>query len=222
MVEISVIIPVYNGEKTLKRAIDSVLNQSFKSDNYELVVVNDGSTDRTGKILETYGGRIRTISQRNKGFLEAAITGFHNANGKYIIKLDADDEFDKDILAQMHSVMEKNSNAGFVYSDYYECDATTNKRKLVRTGDNIFNTVAIGIMYRRFVLDEVGFYDKSMVFAEYDLLMRVMKKYKGMHISKPLFTYYRSGSSITANKDFIDKAMAQLREKYGELPIRKY
>jgi glycosyltransferase involved in cell wall biosynthesis len=222
LVEISIIIPVYNGEKTIKRAIDSVLNQSTESDKYELIVVNDGSTDATGKILEEYGSSIRMISQTNKGFLEAAITGFKNAKGKYLIKLDADDEFNRDILKEMCSTMEANLSIGFVYSDYYEFDVVKNKKKTVSTKENIFNTVAIGIMFRKSVLDDVGFYDKSMVFAEYDLLMRVMKKYNGTHIPKPLFTYYRSGSSITADKEFINKAMTQLREKYGELPIRKY
>lgn len=220
MVEISIIIPVFNGEKTIERALKSAINQDFEK-KYEIIIINDGSTDKTSEILEKYKDKINIINQKNQGYLQAAIKGFQNSNGKFIIKLDADDEFEKNILSELYSSLEDESVA-FAYPDYYEFNEETKEKKLIETGKNIFNTVAIGILFRKSVLEKLGFYDKNILFAEYDLLIRIMKKYKAKHVCKPLFTYYRSGKSITSKKDFITKAMDQIKKKYGEIPVRTY
>ena len=90
---ISVIIPVYNTEKYIKRCLESVVNQSFK--NIEIVIVDDCSPDNSHSIIESYqknDSRIKYIKHpHNKGLLWARITGIRNATGKYILHLDADD-----------------------------------------------------------------------------------------------------------------------------------
>lgn len=220
MVQISVIMPVYNGEKTIDRALKSIIGQTLKANKYEIIVVNDGSTDKTLKVLETYKDKIKLINQKNKGYIAAAIRAYEEAQGNYVIKLDADDEFEKNCLVEMYNLIEKEKVA-FVYSDYYEKDEN-GRVKLINTKDNIFNTVAIGIMFHKDILKKVGFYDKNLIFPEYDLLIRILKNHKGKRIEKPLFTYYRSSKSVTANKDLIEKGMLQLKEKYGKLNIRGY
>lgn len=89
---VSVVIPVFNGEATLARAIDSALTQKFDGD-FEVIVVNDGSTDKTAEVLVQYGNRIRTVSQENRGLAAARNVGIAQSSGEYIALLDADDKW---------------------------------------------------------------------------------------------------------------------------------
>lgn len=86
---VSIVIPAYNAEKYLRETIDSVLAQTYK--NYEIIVVDDGSTDRTPQILAEYGNRIHVVWQANKGSAAACNTGVAVANGTWVCFLDADD-----------------------------------------------------------------------------------------------------------------------------------
>lgn len=102
---ISVIIPVYNGEKTIIRACDSVLNQSYS--NVELIVVDDGSKDTTADVLQDLAlktEKLHIITQQNGGVSRARNTGLEAATGDYIMFLDADDELETDILEKLMAV----------------------------------------------------------------------------------------------------------------------
>ncbi|MCA1179084.1 MULTISPECIES: glycosyltransferase family 2 protein [unclassified Pantoea] len=94
----SIIIPVYNSQKTIKRTLLSVLNQTFN--NYEIVVVNDGSTDATLKVLEEFSrySQVTVINQINAGVSAARNSGLQQASGEYVLFLDADDWVDNDFL----------------------------------------------------------------------------------------------------------------------------
>lgn len=88
--QISVIMSVYNGEKYLREAIDSILNQTFT--HFEFIIVNDGSTDKSLNIIKSYNGsRIILVQQENKGLAAALNEGIKIAKGKYIAMMDADD-----------------------------------------------------------------------------------------------------------------------------------
>lgn len=101
--KLTIIIPCYNGEKTIERCIDSCLAQNFKE--YEILVINDGSNDNTLNILEHYQKnhpeRIRIISQHNGGLSVARNTGIENAKGVYLMYVDADDTIEEDSLHKM-------------------------------------------------------------------------------------------------------------------------
>lgn len=100
---ISVIIPIYNSEKTLKKCIDSVINQSLKK--IEIILINDGSTDGSKRICEEYkknNCKIKVIDKKNEGVSSARNLGIELANGKYIIFIDSDDYIDKNMLEDMY------------------------------------------------------------------------------------------------------------------------
>lgn len=108
MVEFSVIIPVYNSEKFLKECLESVINQTFK--DFEVICINDGSTDRSKDILEEYAdndNRIKVYSQENKGAGAARNHGMELAEGKYIIFLDSDDILSQNALSSVWEFFEK-------------------------------------------------------------------------------------------------------------------
>lgn len=124
---ISVIIPLYNKEKHIIRAIRSVLGQSFS--NFELIIVNDGSTDNSlDTISQIVDDRITIISQRNKGVSSARNTGIKNAKYEYVAFLDADDEWKKNYLKTIVRLIKKYPEAK-VFSTSYEIRGKRNKKQ---------------------------------------------------------------------------------------------
>lgn len=106
---ISIIVPVYNTERYLEEALDAILSQSYTE--FEAIVVNDGSTDGSQKIIDRYcalDSRIQGIRQRNKGVAEARNAGIRKATGKYIVFWDSDDWFPSDALEALHKCMADN------------------------------------------------------------------------------------------------------------------
>lgn len=115
MIQVSTIVPVFNGESTIAAAIDSVLNQNF--DATEVIVVNDGSTDGTALILRRYGSKIRVIEQSNRGVSAARNAGAAIARGEYLAFLDADDEWLPGKLAKVVLALDRNAAATLAFSD---------------------------------------------------------------------------------------------------------
>jgi glycosyltransferase involved in cell wall biosynthesis len=218
----SIIIPVYNGQQTIRKAIKSVLKQNLSKKYFEIIVVNDGSTDKTLDILKEYKNKIKIVNQKKQGAIKAANAGFKKARAKYLIKLDADDCFEPDILSRMAKILDAKREIDFVYCDYYE-RTIKGKVKVVSTESNIFNTVAAGIMFRRARFENEGFYREDIFFAEYDLLLKTLGRWNGHHIKAPLFWYNRSRESLTGNKQQLKKGLFELKRIYPKkiLQIKK-
>lgn len=105
---ITVIINVYNGEKFIRKCLDSVINQTYK--NLEILIINDGSTDNTLKICESFNDeRIRIITQRNMWISLARNVGIENANGEYIFFVDSDDFIQRDIIEYLYNLCKNNN-----------------------------------------------------------------------------------------------------------------
>lgn len=156
MPEVSVIIPVYNTEKYLSACLDSVLNQTFK--DFEIIVVDDGSTDGTPRILEEYAARdarIRLIRQANSGKPSVARnTGIRSAIGSYITFLDADDLYEQNKLKREYELLERHNDIDVVFSDLHTMSADGTKdektsfqqlgflaqigKTLIPSGENIY------------------------------------------------------------------------------------
>lgn len=110
---VSVIMPVYNGEKYLQEAIDSILNQTFG--DFEFIIINDGSTDKTLEIIKSYSDpRIRVISQENKGIIHSLNKGISESRGKYIARMDADDISLPDRFKRQSDFLEANPEIGLL------------------------------------------------------------------------------------------------------------
>lgn len=222
-VKITVIIRTHNSEKFIKNALESVFKQSLGSKYYEIMVIDDGSIDKTLSILDEFNNKILLFKLNNVGYIKPINIGIKNSNKKYIILLDADDTFESTILEDMYIKLESNNTYSFAYSDYFEHFLKDNKKKIMSVKDNIFNCLAAGIMFKSEIFNNIGFYDETLIFPEYDILIKLLKKYRGCYIEKPLYNYFRHDKNITANKDIILKGLNQLYEKYGEkIPIRNY
>ena len=114
--KVSIIMPVYNGEKVLRRSLNSIINMDYS--NWELIVVNDGSNDKTKEIFKDYelDSRIKIINKKNEGVSVARNIGISVATGDYIIFVDADDYVEPCICKVL---IEKIKNSDFVISAYY-------------------------------------------------------------------------------------------------------
>ncbi len=212
----------YNSAAFVATAVESVLAQTLAPEFYELVVIDDGSSDQTLDILKNYGNKITLFQQNHLGAIVALNKAIDQAVGSHMIILDSDDTFQKDILEKMFLVV-KNNQADFVYCDYYENELATGKQKIVSLKKNIFNSVAGGILFDKNIVKKLGGYDASLFFPEYDLLIKIRQVSQGYYLPYPLFTYNRHKESMTANKENVKKGMEQLFLKYKKnFNIRAY
>jgi glycosyltransferase involved in cell wall biosynthesis len=114
--KISVIIPAYQAEKTIEECLRSIFSQSFQ--DFEIIVVNDGSTDKTLEILDKYKDKIKILSQENKGAPAARNNGFGKSTGHYLFFCDADVILSKDALETLKNTLENNPGNSYAYSGF--------------------------------------------------------------------------------------------------------
>lgn len=225
---VSVILPTYNRAKTLPRAIGSVLAQTYT--DYELIIVDDGSTDDTPAVLQPYAARenVRVIFQQNAGAAAARNAGVTAALGRYIAFQDSDDEWLPEKLAVAVSALDgPGSEAGVFYSDMdHHClDGSTHIYKApdVKVGVLIDETTldyavtGIGIqtaVIRRECFDRYGLFDTALPrFIDLELFMRLALHVPFHHAGKPL-VIWNEGPGISSNKAALPVARRYLVQKY--------
>ena len=120
MIRVSVIIPAYNGDRYISAAIDSVLAQTYGK--YEIIVVDDGSTDNTSEVIKQYGDRVNYLSQSNQGVAASRNLGLAAARGEYIAFLDQDDVFLPHKLSTQVALLDRDSALGIVNSGWQIVD----------------------------------------------------------------------------------------------------
>ena len=120
MIKVSVIIPAYNGDRYIEEAISSILAQTYT--DYEIIVVDDGSTDNTQQIIQQYGDRVKYFTQANQGVAASRNLGLTKAQGEYIAFLDQDDVFLPHKLASQVALFEQDSSLGIVNSGWQIVD----------------------------------------------------------------------------------------------------
>lgn len=185
--KISLIIPTYNRKDTILRAVDSVLGQSFKVD--EIIVVDDGSTDGTGKLLEGYSNDVKVFFQENKGVSAARNFGIKNASHEWIAFLDSDDEWTKDKIKEQ--VDFHGQNPGILISQTNEVWIRNGQRvnqmkKNEKSSGMIFDkcmalcmVTPSSVLAHKSIFEKVGFFDEQMeVCEDYDLWLRIAREYE--------------------------------------------
>jgi glycosyltransferase involved in cell wall biosynthesis len=212
---ISVILPVYNGRKTIREAVSSILGQTFR--DFEFIIINDGSTDETAEILASFTDpRIRVLNQENRGFAASMNRGIMESRGRYIARMDADDVALPERFAKQLDFLEINPTVGVlgaanqvVYSDgtkavrCWPLNTARIKKNIVRISP-VPHSVA---MIRREVFDRVGLYAcvnddaNCLVFKDYDLWVRVLAAgYDMANLPEVLMINYREANSIMRSK----------------------
>jgi glycosyltransferase involved in cell wall biosynthesis len=210
---VSIIITTYNYAQYIERAIRSALDQSLDGDQYEVIVVNDASSDNTVEILENFSDEIRAFNlEKNLGLSGARNFGVRKARGQFIIFLDADDYFHKELISTQKLFLDENNSLDAVSVDYYLVD---DRGKHINHINAEEQPIACGIMFRKDFLYNIGLYDETFrAREEEDLRIRWKSKYNIYNIILPLYRYRMHDNNLTKNHDEM--------EKHRELLITKH
>ena len=202
--KVSVIMSVYNGEKYLHEAVESILNQTFK--DFEFIIINDGSTDRTGDMLESYADeRMVIINQDKIGLTKALNRGLSLARGEYIARMDADDVSLPERLGQQVAFLDKNTDVALVGCNFYEIDDSGNiiaKKEVTLENEEIKWRLLFHncfghstTVFRKECFSAVGGYDESIVYSQdYDLWLRISQHYNVGNLGEFLHKWRRNKS----------------------------
>ncbi|MCI6850792.1 MAG: glycosyltransferase family 2 protein [Clostridiales bacterium] len=208
---ISVVLPTYNRGRCIARAINSVLNQTYS--DIELIVVDDGSTDNTKEIVESYtDARVRYIYQENAGACAARNRGIDEAIGEYIAFQDSDDEWRKDKLdIQLRALQENNTDivfSGFIRrTEGEEGFEFFPPSELKPNGfaticdilpGNICTTATILLKKECLIMDR--FNEKLPRLQEWELMLRLFPKWRVFYVDDNLATVYLQNDSISRNR----------------------
>jgi glycosyltransferase involved in cell wall biosynthesis len=238
---VSVIIPVYNSEKHISRAIDSVLRQTLPA--CEVIVINDGSKDGTEKVLEQFNGRIIYKTVPNGGASKARNIGIAMSTGEWVAFLDSDDEWQSDKLERQVALIARHPQAGLVFSAY---DLTSGQKEQARTIsfgqihplgqtvvqrnqpviedcfyllfiENFIKTSTV--MIRRDILNQAGFFDETLRTVEdRDLFIRVANLTAVLFVREPLVRKWHLADSLGQE----NLGVINDRERVQSLNLERY
>lgn len=228
MPPVSVVIPVRDGERFVGAAIDSVLAQTMR--DFEVVVVDDGSTDRTAEILAAYGDRIRVHRQKNAGVAAARNAGAAIARGAYIAFLDADDVWLPHKLERQMPLFD-DEEVTLVYAAVRIVDEELRPLREVAPcapDDALSATLCVGPapvpltmtgIVRRSAFEAVGGFDERLsTSADADFVCRVALHYRLASVPEALALYRQHGMQMHLNVDAMERDMALLHAKFFNDP----
>ena len=204
--KVSICVPTFNRKDYLKHALHSVYAQTYKE--YEVIVVDDGSTDGTEEMVKSTGYPLRYYWQENRGEVATRSRLIEFAQGQFITFLDSDDLLMPDTVERMMKVMEAESGEVIVYGPYLRIDQNGNtygrcKRKLYsgHITRYLFQNIFIhscGSMFPKKALEKAGGFDELLsVSADYDLWLRLSLKYRFIVLPEPTFKRRRHAGNLS-------------------------
>ncbi|MGL5934427.1 MAG: glycosyltransferase family 2 protein, partial [Cetobacterium sp.] len=223
MVDISVIMATYNRANSIKRAIDSVLNQKFQ--NFELIVIDDGSSDNTKEVIEGIeDSRIVYYHKENGGQSSARNYGIKKAKGRYIMFLDDDDEFIDSALERSFRKIEE-TGLKWIYCAQY-LSIRKDGEVLVDRGAGIKgdvykyllsgNFLGTGEIFSKEVFEKIGYFDETLkIYEDKEMRVRLAREgYKIDYIEGYIYKYYENESSVSSA--YKDKNKRKIRFYYAQ------
>lgn len=226
---VSVIIPAYNAAGWIRRAIDSALAQQYHA--WEILVVDDGSTDGTSGILKAYGDAIRVLYQPNAGLSSARNLGIRTARGEFVAFLDADDHWLPEKLARQVECLQADSRLGFCSTrtrvespagtpmGTWDCPRLDGP--LLQTLFNRHAAVAgsgSSVLARRQLFEQAGLFDVNLPSLEdIDMWMRLAALCDYVCIDEPLTVIVKSPDSMSGNLDVMRRSALQVMHKNRRL-----
>ncbi len=215
---VSVLIPARNVERYIGRAIRSVLSQRTpRCGDFEVIVVNDASEDRTAYALELFREEIRILTNETRQGLPRSLNrAIKAARGKYVVRVDADDYVTDDYLYLLSRFLDDNSCMDAMACDYLLVDDDEN---VIGRRNCMEDPIGCGIMFRTDHLIDIGMYDDDFLMHEdRDLRIRFLDKYSIHRIELPLYRYRRHDANMTNDLKNWDLFTEKLNNKHGAEP----
>ena len=206
MKKISVVLPVFNGEKFLAGAIESILHQTWK--NFQLIIVDDCSTDSTPYIIQKYASkdsRIVAVKNENNLKLPKSLNiGFQLADGEYFTWTSDDNLYRKNAFEILADYLDNNENCAMVYADMFLVNSEGNLTKGRRLEPELLlynNIIGACFLYRKEIAKIIGDYDENLFLAEdYDYWLRIHQVGNIIHHKRYLYYYRFHENSLTITK----------------------
>ncbi|MBJ7397603.1 MAG: hypothetical protein RL353_357 [Actinomycetota bacterium] len=212
---ISVIVAAHNQERYISRCLRSLLAQSIAREKFEIVVINDGSTDHTPSVLEEFADEIVLITNESNIGLPASLNkAIRRARAPYVVRVDADDYVNNEFLHLLHGFLRENKYMDAVACDYLLVDE---QEEVLARNNCLTDPIACGIMFRTEQLIDIGLYDESfLLHEETDLRMRFLKKHTIHRLELPLYRYRRHANNSTNDAAAMEHHRQRIIEKHGE------
>ena len=226
--QVSVIIPTYNSARYLGEAIDSVLAQTFR--DFEVLVIDDGSSDETETMMRRYGPPVRYIRQKNSGVAVARNRGILEGRGRYVAFLDADDTWLAHKLEKQIEALDGASGAGFCYSAFTVVDSdlkpvsvSRSKRQASALEDLLLRGNVVGsvctVLCERALIEMLGGFDPALSqCADWDMWVRIAAHTEFIYVDEPLVTYRHHGGMISRNAALLESDSVRVLEKGFAIP----
>ena len=228
--KITVYIVSHNYGNFLDQSIESVLRQNFH--DWELLLIDDGSTDNTKDIMNLYrhDSRVRIISTDGIGLPAVANLALKESRGEFMIRLDGDDIFDENILLVLLNNIQNDPEVAVTFPDYYLIDEegeifSHEKRHKVFESSHLLDLPPNGAcsLIRKSVLNEIGGYREDLGAQDgFDLWTKIRKRYRSVNINLPLFYYRRHGKNLTNSTNRILDARRQIKRDAIDNDLYKY
>ena len=199
---ISVVVPCFNAMVFIGRCIRSLLAQTLKRHEYEIIIIDDGSTDDTLDVITPHRENLNLIRHRtNMGLPSALNSGLRAAKGSFVVRVDADDYVHPDYLRVLFLALQLNNELDAVFCDYILVDETSNNRRVV---DAASEPIGCGIMFRIEQLIEIGLYNPEFLWCEEEeLRKRFEEKYSTHRIPIPLYRYHIHGKNMSLDRESV-------------------
>ncbi len=211
---VSVLVAAYNQERFIGRCLRSLLHQTMPLASYEIIVVNDGSTDRTSYALELFYDAIRVVvNEENQGLPASLNRGIAVSQAPYLVRVDSDDYVNENFLQFLYYFLQQNPKMDAIACDYW---LFNDEEVWIRRADCLEEPIACGIMFRKEQIKEIGLYDESFrLHEERELRIRFEKKYRIHRLELPLYRYRRHEGNITNDQEAMDWHQQKLNEKHN-------
>ncbi|MBM3805582.1 MAG: glycosyltransferase family 2 protein [Actinobacteria bacterium] len=212
---ISVIVAAYNQERYISRCLRSLIAQTIDRDKFEIVVINDGSTDRSSAVLGEFTDEIVLIeNEKNIGLPASLNKAIRRARTPFVVRVDADDYVNSQFLHLLHEFLRENKYMDAVACDYLLVD---DQEEVLGRKNCLIDPIACGVMFRTEQLIDIGLYDETfLLHEETDLRLRFIKKHRVHRLELPLYRYRRHETNLTNDIAAMEHHRQRLIQKHGD------
>tara|TARA_B100002019_G_scaffold292933_1_gene317883 strand:+ start:5679 stop:6323 length:645 start_codon:yes stop_codon:yes gene_type:complete len=209
---VTILVTTHNYGQYISRCLRSLLSQKLEKKLYEIIVVDDASTDNTDLIIDNYKNQILYIKNKKQIGLPGSLNvGIRKIKTRYFVRVDADDFVNENFLSFLVSFIELNKHMDAVAVDYYLVD---DNEKILKRVNCLEKPIGCGIIFRIDQIIKLGMYDKRFLLHEdKDLMIRFLRKFKLSRLELPLYRYRQHSKNMTKNKKMDLKFSKKLLKK---------